>query len=66
MRRVYSWKVHTFFIGLALFGALGCALYGNSDKAAALVVVAVGDSVFCAILVGFKTLMRRRRESLSV
>lgn len=66
MNRAYSWKVHAFFIGLALFGALGCALYGNTGMAAALVVGAVLDSIFCAVLVGFKTLARKRSESLGV
>ena len=66
MLRTYSWKVHASFIGLALIAAVGCALYGNTGMAAALIVGAVLEGIFCAVLTGFKTLARRRHESLSI
>lgn len=53
MNRVFTWKGLAIGLGLVSTAAFICFIGGNTDMAAALIVVAVVEGAFHAVLVGF-------------
>lgn len=63
MHRVFTWKALGIAVGLVLIAAFICLASGNTGMGSALIVVAVVEGAFHAILVGVATAKRRRYES---
>ena len=63
MSRVLTWKGLVIAVGLLLVVALICVLSGNTGMATVLIIGAVVEGGFHAILVGFASAKRRRHES---
>jgi uncharacterized membrane protein len=53
MNRIFTWKSLAVGVGLVLAAAFICLIGGNTDMASALIVVAVVEGAFHAVLVGF-------------
>ena len=62
MNRVFTWKALGIAVGLVLIAAFICIASGNAGMGSALIVVAVVEGSFHAMLVGFVSAKRRRRE----
>lgn len=63
MSRVFTWKALGIAVGLILIAAFICIVSGNTGMGSALIVVAVVEGAFHAILVRFASAKRRRHES---
>jgi hypothetical protein len=53
MKRVFTWPALTVAVGLVLIAAAFAGINGNSGLAVALVVTAVAEALFGAMLVVF-------------
>ena len=63
MNRVFTWEGLAVGVGLVLVAAFICLISGNTDMASALIVVAVVEGAFHAVLVGFVSSRSKRHES---
>lgn len=63
MNRVFTWKYLGAVVGLLLIAAFICIVSGDPGMGSALIVVAVVEGAFHAILVGFASAKRRRDAS---
>jgi hypothetical protein len=62
MNRVFTWKSVAIGVGLVFAAAIICLISGNTDMASALIVVAVVEGAFHAVLVGFLSSKNKRPE----
>jgi hypothetical protein len=60
MNRILTWKSLAVGVGLVLAAAFICLISGNTDMASALIVVAVVEGAFHAVLVGFVSSKNKR------
>jgi len=60
MNRVFTWRSLAIGVGLVLAAAFICLIGGNTDMASALIVVAVVEGAFHAVLVGFVSSKSKR------
>jgi hypothetical protein len=60
MNRVFTWKSLAIGVGLIFAAAFICLISGNADMASALIVVAVVEGTFHAVLVGFVSSKNKR------
>jgi hypothetical protein len=60
MNRIYTWKSLAIGVGLLLAAAFICMIRGNTDMASVLIVVAVVEGAFHAVLVGFVSSKSKR------
>ena len=63
MNRVFTWKALIVAVALVLTAAFICIVTGNTGMGSALIVVAVVEGAFHAVLVGVASANRRRIES---
>lgn len=61
MNRLLTWKSLAIGVGLVLAAAFICLIGGNTDMASALIVVAVVEGAFHAVVVGFVSSESKRR-----
>ena len=60
MNRILTWKSLAVGVGLVLAAAFICLISGNTDMASALIVVAVVEGAFHAVLVVFVSSKNKR------
>jgi fucose permease len=63
MNRVFTWKGVAIGVGLVFAAAIICLMTGNTDMASALIVLAVVEGAFHAVLVGFVSSKNKPPES---
>ena len=61
MNRIFTWKSLAVGVGLVLAAAFICLISGNTGMASALIVVAVVEGAFHAVLVGFASSKSNRQ-----
>lgn len=66
MTHLLTWKSLAVGVGLILAAAFICLISGNTDMASALIVVAVVEGAFHAVLVGFVSSRSKRHESRAI
>jgi len=63
MSRVFTWKVLSIAVGLALAAGVICLIAGNTDMASALFVVAALEGAVGAVVVGIVRGRQRTKQS---